>query len=202
MPTWVQRLNSHFLGRILTTLVVGGGTMVIYWALNDHLSPRYDLSTPLDRAIPFLPWTIVIYFSFYLLLLVAAWVSEAEEFVRLFVALLAANLCCYLGFVAFTAHYPRPALAEITPLWRPVYANMYGSDAPGNTFPSIHVASTMIVGLRLGRRHLGWMIWAVAIAVSTLTVKQHFLVDVVAGVGVAAAALKFSFRSKGARHGA
>ncbi|MBK6689415.1 MAG: phosphatase PAP2 family protein [Deltaproteobacteria bacterium] len=202
MPPWLQRLNGHFLGRILTTLVVGGGTMVIYWALNDHLTPRYDLSTRLDFAIPFLPWTIVVYFSFYGLLLVAAWVSEADDFVRLFVALLVANVCCYVGFILFTAHYPRPSLSEISPFWRPVYANMYGSDAPGNTFPSIHVASTMIVGLRLRRRHFGWMIWAVAITLSTLTVKQHFLVDVVAGVGVAAAASGFAFRSKGTTHGA
>lgn len=201
MPTWLHRLNRHFLGRIGTTVVVVSATMVIYWALNDHLRPRFDLSTPIDGVIPFLPWTIVIYFSFYLLLLVAAWACEAEEFLRLFVALLAANLCCYFGFVLFTAHYPRPALSEITPLWRPVYANMYGSDAPGNTFPSIHVASTMIVGLRLRRRHLAWMFWAVAIAVSTLTVKQHFLVDVVGGVGVAAAATWFAFRSTRGTHG-
>jgi membrane-associated phospholipid phosphatase len=63
-------------------------------------------------------------------------------------------------------------------------------DPPGNVFPSLHVAHTSSLALilhhenpRLGRVVIGL---SALLAVSTLTTKQHFIADVIAGFTLAA----------------
>jgi membrane-associated phospholipid phosphatase len=193
----LYRLNEHFAGRLLTTVVAIVTTFQSYFWINDTFPSRFDLLTPLDEAIPFLPWTYAVYTSFFALLLGAAWLLEAREYLRMLAAVLLANGVCYLGFMLFTAHYPRPPLESIPPgFWREQFRLMYGSDQAGNTFPSIHVATTMLGALRLRHRRGGalWMLWALLISLSTLTVKQHFIVDVLGGFAVAWAIHAVMFR--------
>jgi membrane-associated phospholipid phosphatase len=194
---WLLWLNRHFAGRLLTTVAVVGGTFQSYWWLNGHLSPRYDFLTPLDVAIPFLPWTHAVYTSFFVLLLAAAWQLDGREYVRMLGAVLVVNAVCYLGFILFTSHYPRPDVESIaSPYWREQFRLMWSQDKPGNTFPSLHVATTVLGTLRLRLRRGGtlWVVWATLICVSTLTVKQHFLVDVLGGLAVAFAVHAVVFR--------
>ncbi|ATB27585.1 hypothetical protein MEBOL_001029 [Melittangium boletus DSM 14713] len=196
---WLYRLNGHFAGRLLTTGVAIAATFQPYFWINDTLPPRFDFLTSLDTAIPFLPWTYALYSSFFALLLGAAWLLDGHEYLRMLGAVLLANAVCYLGFILFTAHYPRPPLDSIPPgFWREQFRRMHASDNAGNTFPSIHVATTMLGALRL-RHHRGgalWMLWAVLISLSTLTVKQHFLVDVLGGLAVAWGVHAVWFRRK------
>lgn len=192
------RLNRHFAGRLVTTVAIIAGTFELYWWLNAHLAPRYDFSTSLDAAIPFLPWTHAVYTSFFLLLLVAAWQLDAREYVRMLAAVLVVNAVCYAGFILFTAHYPRPDVESITsPYWHEEFRWMWSQDKPGNTFPSLHVAITVLGALRLSKRRGGalWGVWAALICLSTLTVKQHFIVDVLGGLAVACAVHAVVFRS-------
>jgi membrane-associated phospholipid phosphatase len=193
----LARLNEHFLGRIATTFVLIGLTFQVYWYLNNHLAPRFDLMTPLDRLVPFVPWTLLVYQSFFVMLLWAAWICSASEFLRLLVAVLLANIAAYAGFILFPSHYPRPDWRTIQPeLIRDAFASMYSQDAPGNTFPSIHVAVTTLVTLRLRQRPFGklWLAWGALVVLSTLTVKQHYLVDVIGGVALAIGLHAWLFR--------
>ena len=194
---WLYRFNEPFMGRVVTTGVTIAATFQPYFWLNDHLPPRFDFLTPLDTAIPFLPWTYAVYCSFFALLLGAAWCLEAREYLRMLAAVLVANAVCYLGFFLFTAHYPRPPVDSIPPgFWREQFATMRASDNAGNTFPSIHVATTWLGALRLRHRRGGvlWLVWAGLICLSTLTVKQHFIVDVLGGLAVAGGVHALLFR--------
>ncbi len=190
--------NQHWYGRVVTALFVLGTTLQMYQYLNATLQPRFDLMTDLDRAIPFWPSTMVIYQSYYVMLVVAAAVVSSRDFVHLLFAALAANFICYAGFYFFTAHFPRPDLAAIAPQWRDLYSWVFGQDGPGNTFPSIHVASTTVVALVLLPRKFGvlWGLWGLAICLSTMTVKQHFVLDVLGGWVVAAIVYPLVFRAR------
>ena len=184
----LHRINAHFVGRLVTTLVLLGATFIPYWWINDHTPPRFDYLTRLDTAIPFLPWTLPIYQSFFVLIIAAAWVCEAPEFLRLLGAVLLANVIAYVGFLTLTAHYPRPDWHPIEPPWlREAFRSMFSQDAPGNTFPSLHVAVTTLLTLRLRRRRFDvlWLVWGALVVLSTLTVKQHFILDVVGGLALA-----------------
>lgn len=186
----VMLLDQHFVTRVGTTLALVFGTLVVYQRLNAALTPRFDFFVPLDGAIPFLPWTWLVYASFYVMLPLAAWWAKPGEYPRTLAAVLTANVVCWLGFVLFPAHYPRPSLEGVEPLWlHDALASMWRDDLPGNTLPSIHVTTSLLVALRLHQMRGGpvWLTWAAAIAVSTLTVKQHFVADVVAGALLALA---------------
>jgi membrane-associated phospholipid phosphatase len=66
-------------------------------------------------------------------------------------------------------------------------------DRPVNCVPSLHVANACVCALALQREgstwHYGAPVWLALIMLSTLTTKQHFVIDVLAGVLLAA----FSF---------
>ena len=172
----------------MVTLVVFVFTLIPYQQLNRSLAPRWDLLSPIDALVPFLPWTVVVYMSLYLIYLAAAWVLRGRDFLRVMWSLLSLNFLCYLGFIFFTAHYPRPGEGEWGgSAWAPVFRWMFEMDPPGNTCPSLHVSTAMLLGLTMHKERRGsadrwlWLPWGALIALSTLTVKQHFIVDVVSG---------------------
>jgi membrane-associated phospholipid phosphatase len=72
-------------------------------------------------------------------------------------------------------------------------------DPPGNVFPSLHVAHTTLLATLLLRDRpvLGRIavLMATLLALSTLTTKQHFLADVVAGYALAFAGRALALRT-------
>jgi len=183
------RRSSHSLPRrlllALAAFVLGA---VPYPILNAVLPPRFDFMTPLDRVIPFLPWTLIIYWSWPLLLLSSVCLLEGRPFLRWLAALLLCTMACYLGFVLFPAHYPRPSLDAIpSAVWRRAFGWLDAFDGRGNTFPSLHVALTTVSALYMRRSRHGWswVMAAVVLSLSTVTVKQHFVADVAAGAALA-----------------
>ncbi len=90
-----------------------------------------------------------------------------------------------LAFIAFPVRMPRelffgPELYG----WADAFWRAF--DAPNNCLPSLHVSNclTMIEFNWRRRYRLAHSAIAVAIIVSTVLVKQHYVVDIVAAVGV------------------
>lgn len=168
-----------------------------YLLLNGLVPSRFDLTTPLDRAIPFLPWTFVIYMSVYVLPLAAAWRSPPEEYATLLVAAVPMLAVSYLAFLVLPSDYPRPD-ASLAGSWEGAYRWLHATDGPANTFPSLHVAVTVLAVRRARTWPDGgrWVVWAGLIALSTLTTKQHYLADVLAGGALAWACEAWAFRAR------
>lgn len=92
-------------------------------------------------------------------------------------------LCFYLWPTTIPSHYPFAAGAPEN--W------LGGVDAPGNACPSLHVASAVFsfIWLRPQLKALcnqawpQWMngLWCLSIVISTLSVRQHILTDVIVG---------------------
>jgi membrane-associated phospholipid phosphatase len=65
---------------------------------------------------------------------------------------------------------------------------VYIADTPNNCFPSMHVALTSVSTWSLRgyapRYFKLFMLWTLAIILSTLTTKQHYFVDILGGLGV------------------
>ena len=192
----LDKLHQTIWGRMLTSTALFGLTMVVYQHLNRTLVPRIDLMTWVDEAIPFWPWTLVIYNTHGPIMLAAAVVIRARDFSRLLLAMLATNFLCYLGFILWTAHFPRPDVSALGPPWGDWMRSMYGMDPPGNTFPSIHVATTVLLVLRMRFQRGGWwwVAWGALICLSTMTVKQHFIADVLGGIALALGVYFLAYR--------
>ena len=76
---------------------------------------------------------------------------------------------------------------------------LYDADPPYNCFPSIHVAHAFVSALTCYRVHrelgIAATLGASLVAVSTLYAKQHYILDVIAGILLASAAYVVFLRS-------
>jgi membrane-associated phospholipid phosphatase len=91
-------------------------------------------------------------------------------------------------FFLWPTTYPRelfPLPATLDPYTYHVFHNLRDVDAASNCFPSLHVSSCYLSSfMYLDEQREKFPIffaWATAIAMSTLTTKQHYISDVVAG---------------------
>jgi membrane-associated phospholipid phosphatase len=203
-PDRPRRLSLPLLKRGARGLVIVGGGLAIVglYALSarlNHGEPTRLVESAIDSWIPFLPWTIWIYISDYPLLMLAILLPNDRRRSEAAYGLLLAAL---IGFVIFTL-WPTsiirssPSFAGITGLlWKLVYA----IDTTTNACPSLHVANTCIAARALYGEGGAWRVlapvWAGSVILSTLTTKQHYFVDVPAGVlvGIACIAItRFGF---------
>ncbi len=153
--------------------------------------PHHDLSLPADALFPFLPWTILIYFGvfgwwFLVFLLVAQHDRPSAD--RFFCANLLAKGICLLIYIFFPTSLTRPELNGSS-VWVLLLRLLYRVDTPDNLFPSIHCLLGWLcwIGVRgkkaysLPCRVISFLL-GVAVCLSTLTVRQHLLADVAAGI--------------------
>ena len=167
---------------------------LVYFGIGHlHLGRSTEiLRTRLDDAIPFWPWTAWCYLPFYagVFIIAVAGIKRRVLFNRALRSVLLVMTLGAIGHIFIGAEYPRPVLhppyADIS-AW--FLAAVQRIDPPGNVFPSLHVAHTTMLALilmkdraRVGLVALGM---ATALALSTLTTKQHFLADVAAGLVMA-----------------
>jgi membrane-associated phospholipid phosphatase len=159
------------------------------------------LRTRLDDAIPFWPWTAWCYLPFYAAIFIMAIAGFRRRvlFKRAALAVICVMLIGAMCHLLIGAEYPRPILRAPYPdISTAFLAAVHRIDPPGNVFPSLHVAHTSMLSLILikDRPRLGLvaLIMAAMLAVSTLTTKQHFVADVVAGYVLAFAGRAFAVR--------
>lgn len=172
-------------------------------ALSLDAERAHTLATPLDDAIPFIAASIYVYAWTYTALLFPLFTVRCPRlFDRVALAyaiVIAAALPCYL-FFPVTALSLREATSALDPTrfdeWG-VLLN-YRLDPPLNLFPSVHMAIvTVAVGAAWrARRRYGVVATcaASAIAVSICTVKQHYVLDALAGLGLGLVAYSMAIR--------
>lgn len=141
----------------------------------DLRQPQLLQPSPIDRAIPFLPWTIAVYLSqFVFLFLTLRWQRDARVYVPMAIATL---ISCAI-FIFYPTTIARP------PVDNAAFGALWLFDVPENCFPSLHVSLAIIAASYWPRRRWIGIAWAIAIAISTMTTKQHYFVDVAGGIVV------------------
>ena len=155
------------------------------------------LATALDEAVPFLPWTIVIYWGVALPFWVFGYVwavkQDRTEANRFFLAHLLGEWGCFCCFVLLPTTMKRPDVMG-NDLFSWLVQLTYVLDHPDNLLPSIHCFVSWLcwIDVRENRKAPLWyqilsFFLASAVCISTLTVKQHVLVDAAAGIALAEA---------------
>lgn len=152
-----------------------------------------SLLTPIDTAIPFIPETVVIYVSAYLFWLVPI-ISKniaVKCFWKMILITGAVFFLSSIGHLIVPSAYPRPEISDAMTNWAEFLVKklVYLVDPPNNTFPSLHVttATILIIMMRNKMSRLSYAIycfWGALIMLSTLTMKQHYLLDVLAGLAI------------------
>ncbi len=142
-----------------------------------------------ERSIPFLPWTIVPYWSTDLLYAASLFICRTRRELTTHVRrLLAAQILSVWVFLLFPLRFSfaRPA-AEGFFGW--LFNLLAGFDPPFNEAPSLHLSLTVILWARYSAHLRGaalWLMrgWLVLASISTLTTYQHHFVDLPAGMAL------------------
>lgn len=173
----------HLLAYLAVTRVNAGRPEHVLW----------DLTTPVDAAIPHLPFTWPLYWLVYFFVPLAgaiALLRMSEPAFRRAIVAYSGMLLVGAGVqLLIPARAPWPASpAPIQELY-----HTSGLVLPYANLPSMHVAFATLTAAMLATVVLsrGWRLAATSaallITVGTLTLKEHFVLDAVAGVLLALA---------------
>lgn len=169
-----------------------------FQVLRNPVGPAFVMPlTALDRAIPFQPSWLAAYVSLWL------YVGLPPGFFLRLRTLVVYSLCigtlCLTGlaiFLFWPTVVPPPDYG-IDLAHHPAFAILQGVDATGNACPSLHVATAVFSAIwlhhglaRLGARApvlaASWL-WCGLILYSTVAIRQHVVLDIVAGAALGAA---------------
>lgn len=183
--------RGRLLGAMSLALACGGGfAATCLFNVSRHGLEVFHAphSLPLDVSIPFVPgwvWVYMLYYPFCFLPLFLRDVrNDPGVFTR---TVLAFGLQFGISFAIFLAWPLRMMHPVLSPgLNGAILKQLYACDLGFNSFPSLHLANIVFVSLlysRLRGIRAGILVSSVAllIAASTMLVKQHFVLDVVAG---------------------
>jgi membrane-associated phospholipid phosphatase len=151
----------------------------------------HNITSFLDDKIPLMPVFVLIYFGCYVFWIVnyilISTISK-EQCYRLAGADLLGKLICGIIYIAFPTTNVRPELVD-SGVFVDMLKFLYKIDAANNLFPSIHclVSWYCYIGLRNCKTVPAWyrklsLFIAIMIFISTLTTKQHVIIDVFGGV--------------------
>lgn len=144
-----------------------------------------------EHSIPFIPWTIVPYWSIDFLYVVSIFVcTTRRELDRHAQRLLLTQLVSIAFFIAFPLRFsfPRPPIAGPFAGTFRFFFNALGSfDKPFNQAPSLHIGLLVVIWVCLAR-HISarrlWLLhaWMTLIGLSILTTYQHHFIDLPTGL--------------------
>lgn len=174
-----------------------------YIVIGTFVTPGRTLHVPeltLDRTVPLQPiWSLVYGSHFLLVVLPFLIVRQEEQIRRTVLAYLMVWIIAYVCFLVYPTIAPRPVTVVGEGFFAWLVRLIYLSDPPYNCFPSLHVAHSFVSALTCYRVHRGVGIaiglWVLLIAVSTMYIKQHYILDVVVGILLAYVAYLVFLRS-------
>ncbi|MCF0148398.1 MAG: phosphatase PAP2 family protein [Clostridium sp.] len=151
-----------------------------------------DLSLTLDKEIPYVSAFIFPYVYWYAFVFFGLIFILSKDRKRYFKALMIIyiSMCiCYLFYYLYPVEISRPIIDNNT-LPNRLVNLIYEADRPFNCFPSIHVLNTyIIIRFTKIKDNKSWFIYTniigILIILSTLFIKQHFIVDGVAAIIIA-----------------
>lgn len=199
LPLFITHRSKY-----LYVLAIALSAWLLYGTTN-HLpslvTPTVLEFTPLEKALPLLPWTIWPYLTcYFVVILIALDVRDMENLQRLTYAFVMLQLITNLVFLVYPVSLPRelfPIPAHVDPVTRWLFEWARMVDTEKNCLPSLHVADCCLVTLVYLRENrfkfLLASTWLVLVSFSTLGTKQHYLWDVLGGVVVAILVYSLAF---------
>jgi membrane-associated phospholipid phosphatase len=201
-PFWSWPDGKHLGCAALLALAMGLWFELIYGGadvLAAQHSHRVRLHLDGELAIPFVPETVLLYLSLYLLFWAAPFVLHSRRELKALTATLAVvTLCAGVCFMFLPAESAFPTPSDMGAWTGPVrFAK--GLALRYNYVPSLHVALGVVCVAVFASRAavVGKVVlwaWALAICASTLLLHQHYLIDVVTGFALGLAGVGWGYR--------
>ncbi|MFH1129890.1 MAG: phosphatase PAP2 family protein [Pseudomonadota bacterium] len=203
--SWGENRFTNYVFRfrwILATVFMfgfwSGGYFLLSYA--DRWGVAVTLNWEVDTRIPRLSEYSFIYLTVYwFFLLPFLYCNDGKFFWPMVRSYLVVMGVSFLVFAVFPVKFPREQLA-INSLSDWALERIYVNDTPNNCLPSTHCALSLLAALVLleieVRKGIVGIYMAVAIAVSTLFTKQHYVADVLTGHILALVVFVYFFKPK------
>ena len=177
------------------------GGWLVYFALyfiTENLIPPercHVVHCALDDVIPFCEGFLLLYCYWYLLIvysLLMFMLYDVRSFKRLQIYIMITQAAAMITYIAWpSVQQLRPETFERDNLLTRLMALIYAFDTPTGVCPSLHVAYSMGIASVWGRakdagigKKLFMIASAILISMSTVFVKQHSVVDILAAIPV------------------
>lgn len=174
------------------------GLILVIWIIAPYtLLQRFSIyetiwlqPSKLDSAIPLNYHSLWLYLSLPLLVFGVGFFAERKTYLRYLYAMGWTVMAAHMVFFLFPNGLSREGIdIDSAPA---AYRWIVSVDAPRNAFPSLHVALSVLAGIMVSSskkftpitRIFIWA-WVLGICWSTLALRQHLAMDVVAGAIVA-----------------
>lgn len=162
---------------------------ILYFYLNTPRDVLNIVKTFLDDGIPRLPVFTIFYLAFLPWLWGVIFYSfiKNKSFRPLAISLIVVNLIASLVYIFFQTYVPREVINS-NDIFSDILKFIYSNDQAYNGFPSLHSALSTVIAVYfvMTKNKYAWaaILIAILIVASTLFTKQHFVLDVVSGVGL------------------
>jgi membrane-associated phospholipid phosphatase len=209
-PSWSAELGVRARRHFVLTLI-GTSAFVLcffigYFYVQQHpVIPTTVMPlTPLDRLIPFQPYALWMYLSLWIYLGTGPGLQKTVGDIRSYTLWMGA--LCVTGLVLFYLIPTRVPLVGADLSDSPMFSLLQRMDVAGNACPSMHVAAAVFTAIRVD--DLLRSVWAPRlprlvnlaccglICYSTLAIKQHVVLDVLAGAALGVIFAMLSLRSR------
>ena len=180
------------------TLVMAGFFAAYFWVLKHPFFPVTTMPIiVVDRLIGFQPEALPLYLSLWFYVSLApALLIDRREIISYGIVTVGMSV---IGLGIFLLWPTTVARTDVVLSQHSAFAFIMASDASGNACPSLHVAFAVFTAIWLNRllrqmragrfvRAFNWL-WCLGILYSTVAIRQHVVLDVLAGavLGVAVA---------------
>lgn len=157
-----------------------------------------DLSLWLDKKIPFVAIFIYPYIYWYIYIFIGSIFilsKDRRKYIRALLSIYIGMCICYVVYYFFTVQIDRPIVVN-KGLSNILVNIIYAGDKPVNCFPSLHVLNTYFImrytKMEYGKKWYGYtQLIGILIILSTLFIKQHFIVDAIASIILAEIVIMF-----------
>ena len=186
VSVWKKYERQFLLGLVVAFFLLG------YNIINSFTVGRnaFTLLTYIDEIIPFEASFILIYnLAFFVAILPLFFVKNRIKFRNVAYSYFLVTSMTFFIFLVFPVKMIRPWV-EPTNFLNNIVLFVYSIDLSYNAFPSLHVVYPFLAGMIIIKENIKWgflvVLLAFIIALSTLFVKQHYLLDVLGGFLIAA----------------
>jgi hypothetical protein len=190
----LSRLNEPRFSHL--KLLFGWVVYFVLYFLTENLIPAencHPVHCVLDDLIPFCEWFLIPYVFWYVLIVISLGyfaLYDVNSFRRLQIFLIVTQLVAMAVYILFpTRQDLRPILFERDNLLTHGVAFLYSFDTNTGVCPSLHVAYSLGIAAVWGKKRDVSPLWkgfvilsVILICLSTMFIKQHSAVDVLAAI--------------------
>ncbi len=194
---YIKYIKEHKSFYWLFGLLVVG---IMYFLIEITVGEFHSVHIPLDDKIPFLPVFIIPYIIWYPyvpILMICVYFNDEKVFKKQALTFFSGMLITFIFFIIYPTQITFRPTAEgkgvLLWLCRFIYSN---DTPPANAFPSLHCYEALMAHLTTflwsplknnKPLHIASFILMVLICASTVFVKQHSVLDIAGGCGLAVA---------------